>query len=49
MAKIDTAVHLSGDSSKTRKTVSRFFQAYSSEGVSTLHVNNIDQVPKPLL
>ena len=45
--KTATAAHLSSDSSKT-KTISRFFRAYSSEGVSTLHVNSEDGVPKPL-
>ena len=42
-----TAAHLSSHSSKT-KTISRLFRAYSSEGVSTLHVNSEDGVPKPL-
>ena len=45
--KTATAAHLSGDSSKT-KTISRFFRAYSSEGVSTLHVNSEVGVPKPI-
>ena len=45
--KTATATHLSSDNSK-KKTASRFCQAYSSGGVSTLDVNNEVGVPKPL-
>ena len=36
---LSTAAHLSSDNSKIN-TISRFFSAYSSEGVSTLNLND---------